>query len=164
MKSLMGGLLALFLVSAGLAGCGGGWQHQQKANTTFTPTPTGAPTKALLQWGPEDAKVRLVGFFYISPDPRYQKHIAVFESLAKQYPKQLFVQYWDLRTPEGQEARTNSGTGKGAVGLLINGDSELTLPGHPPKRISFSQEMGRYWTEQDLRDAVALEIKQAYGK
>ncbi len=160
----MWALAAWLLLSAGLAGCGGGWRHQKPAVTQIAPPVAGKPTKALLQWGPTDAKVRLIGFFYISPDPRYQMHIALFESLAKQYPKQLFVQYWDLRTPEGRAARNDTGPSQGSIGLLINGNNEFDLPGHPPTHVSFSQEMGRYWTEDELRQVVAMEIKKEYGK
>ena len=68
MKSFMWALAAWLLLSAGLAGCGGGWRHQKPAVTQIAPPVAGKPTKALLQWGPQDAKVRLIGFFYISPD------------------------------------------------------------------------------------------------
>ncbi len=48
--------------------------------------------------------------------------------------------------------------------ILINGESSVELQSAAgPRIVDFVKEMGRYWTADDLREAVAQAIAQAYG-
>jgi hypothetical protein len=48
---------------------------------------------------------------------------------------------------------------------MINTAQEYTIHAKPnPYTVDFSQEMGRYWTADDLKKAVAEEVERQYGK
>ena len=134
------------------------------ANVGVVQAPQDAPPeKPIQEWGSPEAKVRIVVFFFI--DKKYQSYMDMFQDLVKQYDGKLYVKYADLRTQEGRDLRARTGTQAGGAGLLINGQSSLTINAKPePYVVNFDQEMGRFWTENNLRQAVAQEIEKAYGK
>ena len=150
-----------------LSGCGRHhppWEKTPKANITMFPTPKDRPSKDFLEWGPEDAKVRIIGFFYISKaDPRSEKTMELLEGLTKQYPGKVYAKYWDLRTRAGLAARSITGKSGSNLGLVIDGKSEVKVQGEKQYTVDFNQEMGRYWTEDDLKTVVAQEVKEKYG-
>ena len=73
------------------------------------------------------------------------------------------MKYVDYRTPQGYEVFQNA---KMTVsGLMINSEKDYTIHAKPnPYTVDFSQEMGRYWTADHVKKAVAEEIEKQYGK
>ena len=129
--------------------------------TTLEPSASPIPEQASFEAGPREAKVRVVAFY---PMDEVRKPLMdLLKSLAKQYPGKVYVKCTDIRTPEGQEARARAGGG--GPGLLINAQNSVMILAKPnPYRVDFNQDMGRYWTAEDLKAAVAQEVAKAYGK
>ncbi len=160
-------IIALGAALALPAGCGrptlpGQQFRGQKAVTTSQkPITSPLPEKPIIEEGPANAKVRIVAFFPI--DREHQPLIDLMKSLVKQYPGKVYIKYIDFRTPQGQEAFQNA---KMTVqGLMINTEKEYTIQAKPhPYVVDFSQDMGRYWTADDLKQAVAQEVAAAYGE
>jgi hypothetical protein len=119
------------------------------------------PDEPIREWGPEDAKVRVVAFYPM--DDEHQPLMELLEELVERYGDRLYVKYVDYRTPEGQAAfQLAEQTSRG---LLINGDNSVRMESDPEAHeVTFVQEMGRYWTADDLRAAVAQEVRKAYGE
>jgi hypothetical protein len=149
------------------AGCGRpvlpGQQFRGKPAVTST-TPTSKsplPAKPIVEAGPANAKVRVVAFFPI--DDQHKPVMDLLKGLVKEYPGKVYMKYVDPRTPQGYEAFQNA---KMTVsGLMINSEQEYTIHAKPnPYTVDFSQEMGRYWTADDLKKAVAGEVEKQYGK
>ena len=154
---------ALFASGCGRVGLPGKNEFGgRKAITTTAKPPTNPiPKQPWFEAGSPDAKVRIIAFF---PMDDYRKPVMdVLKGLAKQYPGKVYVKYTDTRTREGQQAQTRAG-GTGP-GLLINSQSSMTIQAKPnPYEVDFNQDMGRYWTEDDLKAAVAQEVARVYGK
>jgi len=134
----------------------------KKAVTTAAKPPTSPiPKQPWFEAGSPEAKVRLIAFF---PMDDYRKPVMdLLKGLAKQYPGKVYVKCTDIRTPEGQQARTRAG-GTGS-GLLINSQSSVTIQVKPnPYEVDFNQDMGMFWTADDLKAAVAQEVARTYGK
>jgi len=166
MRRVAWAMCLVVLVAVALPGCG---RFRRPGFTgpkqpTGYPTPTDRPEKASLQWGPETAKVRVIGFFYISKDPKYQRLMRIFQNLAEKYPGKVYVRYWDMRTKEGVNTRGKVVGAEAGVGLLVNGESEIMIEGDQPHKADFNQDMGRFWTEEDLEAAVAQAVARAYPK
>jgi hypothetical protein len=150
-----------------LPGCGRptlpGQQFRGKRAETSSVRPATSPLPKQPFWevGPQDAKVRIVAFYPI--DDEHKALMDLLKSLAKQYPGKVYVKYTDPRTMEGQQAF--EAARMTVVGLMVNTKKELTINAKPtPYTVDFSQEMGRYWTSDDLKAAVAQEVATAYGK
>lgn len=168
-----GGLLLTLVLMLGLAlGCGrptrpGAYFEGQKVETSVAPrTDTPLPEKPFIEFGPEEAKVRILAFFPI--DDPHQELISLLKALAKEYPGKVYVKYVDPRTSEGRVIMERSRMM--SWGLMINGQTEMVIhrgpqavPTERPRPTEFVQDMGRYWTADDLRAAVAQTVKQVYG-
>ncbi len=160
---------AVAMISAALllAGCGRptlpGQQFQGERRTPpgLVATDTPLPEQPFYEWGPEDAKVHVVAFYPI--DEPHQHLIDLLKELAvEEYPGKLHVKYVDYRTPEGNALLR--GAELQVAAILINGESSVELQSAAgPRIVDFVKEMGRYWTADDLREAVAQAIAQAYG-
>ena len=89
--------------------------------------------------------------------------MALLEDLTEEYPGKVYVTYIDYRAQEG--ARLLAQRGLSGSGLLINGKYRLTIQAEPlPYDVDFTLDMGRFWVADDLRAAVAQEVKAAYGE
>ena len=157
----------LAAVAALPAGCGRPsipgrqFRGERVGTTASAPTTSPLPEQPYLEWGPSDAKVRVLAFFPI--DDEHRRLIDVLKGLADEYPGKLYVKYVDYRTPEGRAILERSEMT--SLGLLINGESSVEIKGEPHSRtVDFFQEMGRFWTSADLKAAVAQEIAKVYGK
>ena len=124
-------------------------------------TDTPLPKQPIKEWGPKDAKVRIVAFFPI--DEPHKKLMGIIQDLVQKYPGKVYAKYVDYRTPEGEklfgelEATTAS--------IYINGKCSADLQStYGTRTVDFVKEMGRFWTEDDLRQAVAAAVAAAYGK
>jgi hypothetical protein len=152
---------------AALAGCGrpvipGQQFRGEKARTSSVrPTTSPLPEKPVIEEGAQDAKVRIVAFFPIDDD--HKLLIDLLKGFVREYPGKVYMKYIDYRTPTGQQAFENA---KMTVpGVMINTKKDYVIEAKPqPYTVDFSQDMGRYWTAEDLKKAVVQEIALVYGK
>ncbi|MGD0110280.1 MAG: hypothetical protein ABSD48_00245 [Armatimonadota bacterium] len=102
-----------------------------------------------------------MAFFPI--DDQHKPVMDLLKGLVQEYPGKVYVKYVDYRTPQGYEVFQNA---KMTVsGLMINSEKDYTIHAKPnPYTVDFSQEMGRYWTADHVKKAVAEEIEKQYGK
>ncbi len=159
--------LVVLTVTAAICGCGrptrpGEYFKGKEVKTSIAPeAKSPPPKKAYFEEGPADAKVRIIAF--LPMDETHQEVIAVLKGLVKKYPGKVYLKYVDPRTKDGkismQRARMSS------EGLLINSQSEMTIQAKPePYHVTFLQDMGRFWTADDLQAAVAQKVREEYGK
>ncbi len=148
------------------AGCGrptlpGRQFKEEKAETaTTSPAQSPLPEEAVLEWGDPEGKVRVVAFYPI--DDQHQTLMDLVKGLADEYPGKVYVKYVDYRTPQGRGMFARAELTVPAV--LINGESSRDAKvGSYVREVDFVQEMGRFWTPQSLKDAVAREVEKAYG-
>jgi hypothetical protein len=156
-----------FTGAALAAGCGKptlpGRQFQgEKASVPgLVATDTPLPEKPFQEWGPKDAKVRVLAFFPI--DEPHKKVMDLVKEIAEKHPGKVYAKYVDYRTPEGEKLFRQIGASGACV--TINGRSSADVPSkYGPRTVDFVKEMGRYWTADDLRAAVARKVEEAYGK
>ena len=162
-------LTIMLVVTAGIllaAGCGRPtlpgqqFQGERREVPGSTPTDTPLPDKPIYAWGPKDAKVRVTAFFPI--DEPHQRLMDLLESIAQEYQDKVYIRYADYRTPEGAYLLTQAELQ--VSGILINGENSVELESPTgPRTVDFLKEMGRYWTGDDLREAVAQTVAEAYG-
>ena len=159
----------LWFVMAGMAAVGGcgrptlpgqQFQGERAVTSTAPPVESPLPEKPILEWGPAEAKVRVVAFYAM--DDAHRKVLELVKGFAARYPGKVYAKYVDYRTREGmvvfQRAEMKS------PGVMINGESSATIEAKPyPYQVDFVQEMGRYWTADDLEKAVAQAVARAYG-
>ncbi|MBN1459897.1 MAG: hypothetical protein JXA57_10180 [Armatimonadetes bacterium] len=124
-----------------------------------TEADTPLPEQPMLEWGPKDAKVQVVAFYPI--DEPHQRLIDTLKELAtERYPGQIRVRYVDYRTPEGRQLFLR--TELQVATILINGESSVELQSEKGVRtVDFVRDMGRYWTEKDLRQAVGDAVERS---
>ena len=154
-----------FVLAFHLTGCGRpslpGRQFEGETRTIPGQVTTAAPLpeEPVLQWGPDDAKVQVVAFYPID-EPR-QRLVDILEELAtEKYPGQVHVRYVDYRTPEGRQEFLAEQLQVATI--LINGESSVELEGEKGTRlVDFVREMGRYWTEKDLRQAIGDAVERS---
>jgi len=161
-------LLALLACSSlALAyGCGrptrpGEYFEGKKVETSIAPESTTLlPEKPYFELGPDDAKVRILAFFPI--DEPHKDLMNLLKGLVSEYQGKIYLKYTDPRTSEGNIIMQRSQmTG---YGMLINGVSEMTIKAKPePYHVEFVQDIGRYWTAEDLRAAVAQTVAESDG-
>jgi len=163
--------LSLILVTtAGIplaAGCGRPtlpgqqFQGERRAIPGAVATDTPHPPQPNHTWGPEEAKVRVVAFYPI--DEPHQGLIDLLKGLAtEEYPGKLYARCVDYRTPEGRALFSRAELQVAAI--LINGENSIDLKTATGVRtVDFVKDMGRYWTADDLREAVAQAIAEGYG-
>lgn len=122
------------------------------------------PEEPIIEMGDPEAEVRIEALFPI--DDAHRPLIELLRELTEQYSGKLYVRYADYRTPEGRMVR--SGLKDAPVGisvLQINGKSEFQLTrAANPYKVSFLQDMGRFWAAEDLKAVVAEEVAAAYGE
>ena len=126
---------------------------------TAPPTESPLPEEPYLEWGAADAKVRVLAFFPIDED--HAGLIDLLKGIAEQYPGKVYVRYVDYRTPEGAAIFQRAG----AAGrtLMINGENEAEIERDGGSyTVDFVQEMGRYWTGEDVKRAIAQEVARQY--
>ena len=147
-------------------GCGKptfpGQQFQGERATVpgLVATDTPLPEKPFKEWGSKEAKVRLAVFFPI--DEQHKALMDLVQELAGKYPGKVYVKYIDYRTPEGAQLFQRA---KATIAcVMINGETSAELPSkYGARSVDFVKEMGRYWTAEDLREAVASEVQRTYG-
>jgi len=159
--------LAAVVCATVTAGCGKptlpGKQFQGERATVpgLVATDTPLPEKPFQEWGPKDAKVRLLAFFPI--DEPHKKVMDLVKEMADKYPGEVYAKYVDYRTPEGAQLFQQSNATVACI--MINGQSSADLPSeYGPRTVDFVKEIGRYWTADDLRAAIANEVEKAYGR
>ena len=161
-------LTMMLVVTAGIllaAGCGRptlpGQQFQgERRVVPGTVEDTPLPEQPILAWGSKDAKVRVTAFFPI--DEPHQRLMDLLESIAEEYQDKVYIRYADYRTPEGAQLFAQAEIQVSAI--LINGENSVDLESATgPRTVDFVKEMGRYWTGDDLREAVAQAVAEAYG-
>jgi ABC-type glycerol-3-phosphate transport system substrate-binding protein len=136
------------------------FRGKQAVTSTVKQATSPLPENPVIEAGPQDAKVRIVAFFPMDDD--HKPLIDLLKGFAKEYPGKVYTKYVDYRTPTGYQAFQNA---KMTVpGVMINTQNEYTFRVKPnPYTVDFSQDMGRYWTAEDLKRAVAEEVKRVYG-
>ncbi|UCC68276.1 MAG: hypothetical protein JSV79_14410 [Armatimonadota bacterium] len=132
----------------------------ERAETgTSPPADSALPEQPYFEWGAADAKVRVLAFFPIDED--HAELMELLQEMVGQYPEKLYVRYVDYRTPEGAAIFQRAG----AAGrtLMINGENEVEIERDGGSyTVDFVQEMGRYWTAEDVRRAIAQEVARQY--
>jgi hypothetical protein len=160
---------ALVLVCAMLAGgCGRptlpGQQFKDARETApgAVATDTPLPEEPVREWGPEDAKVEVIAYYPM--DERHQRLIDLLREAAEEkYPGKLHVKYVDYRTPEGQAMMRRAELQVSAI--TINGENSVELDSPAGVRIvDFVRDVGRFWTTDDLEQAIDEAIAEAYGE
>jgi len=148
------------------AGCGkptlpGKQFRGQRASVPgLAATDTPLPAKPFQEWGPSNAKVKVLAFFPI--DEPHKKVMDLVKEMADKHPGKVYARYVDYRTPEGAQLFQQSNTTVACI--TINGQSSADLPSqYGPRTVDFVKEIGRYWTADDLRAAVAQEVRKQYG-
>ena len=159
-------IVCLVTAVALAAGCGrptlpGQQFRGERAETeTNPPTTSPLPQEPFFEAGAAEARVRVVAFFPI--DAEHRVLMDLLRDLAEEYPGKVYVQYVDYRTREGDRLYTLAEMP--SPGLLINGQKAYDIQAEPnPYTVDFMQEMGRYWTPEDLERAVAQEVEAVYG-
>jgi len=149
-----------------LAGCGrpslpGGQLTGPQVATSVAPERgSPLPQQPSVEWGDPSAKVHVLAFYVM--DDRHKPLMDLFKGLASQHRGKVYVKYTDYRTPGGQVAMQEAKASTDS--LLINGRSEFEVQARPhPYTVTFVQEMGRYWTADDLKAAVAQAVAEAYS-
>lgn len=137
------------------------FRDERAISTTSPPATSPLPKQPYFEWGASDAKVRVVAFFPI--DKAHQKLMDLLKGLAQRYPGKVYAKYVDYRTPEGriifQRAEMKS------PGLMVNSESSVMIEAKPYSyQVDFVQEMGRFWTGEDLEKAVAQAVARASGE
>jgi len=166
MKRALWLVMVLIAVVSLAPGCGqfrmpGQQSGKLASKGTVMPSTGPLPKQTSFEVGSKEAKVRIIAFFPM--DEGRKPVIDLLRGLVKEYPGKVYVKCTDLRTPEGRAARES--TGGSGPGLLVNGESSVTIEAKPdPYTMEFNQDMGRFWTEEGLRAAVAQEVARAYGK
>ena len=117
------------------------------------------PEQGILEWGDPEAKVRVVAFFPI--DEAHAELMGMMEGFTEEYPGKVYAKYVDRRTLEGMGSFQRAGVQGDCV--MINAESSATIEAEPyPYTVDFVQEMGRHWTADQLRKAVAQEVARQY--
>jgi hypothetical protein len=153
------GLLAL-AVGCGRPTLPGQHFSGDKPDTSSSPPITSPlPEEAVLTWGDEEARVRVLAFFPI--DDEHKQLMELLQGLVEENPGKLYVRYVDFRLPEGGAIFERSrATGRM---IQINGESEVELEAEGRTyKIDLVQEMGRFWTADDLETAITQEIARQY--
>ena len=160
--ALIFGLSVLLLAAAG---CGKpslpGQQFSGEIPETRTSPAADSPVpeQGVLEWGDPEAKVRVVAFFPI--DEAHAGLVEMMEGFAEEYPGKVYAKYVDRRTREGVGMFQRAGVTGNCV--MINAENSVTIEAEPyPYTVDFVQEMGRHWTADQLRKAVAQELARQY--
>lgn len=135
------------------------FQGERVKTPSLVATDTPLPEKPIVEWGDEKtAKVRVVAFYpYDAP---HQKLIDMLkEAATKKYPGKVYVKYIDYRTPEGAAAMARAKLQVSAIMFDGKSSVDLTSP-NGTRTVDFVQEMGRYWTADDLTEALAQLVAQ----
>lgn len=163
--STLAWLVGLMGLVALAVGCGrpslpGQQFSGEKPETTSSPAITSPlPEEAILEWGDESARVRVLAFFPI--DDEHQKLMDLLERLAEENPGKLYVRYVDFRLPAGRAIYERAG----ATGRMvqINGESDVEIEEDGRTyRVDLVQEIGRYWTADQLEKGIVQEIARQY--
>jgi hypothetical protein len=159
-------ITALAATLALICGCGrptlpGSQFADEKARTRVSePSTSPLPEEPVLEWGNAEAEVRVVAYYPI--DDAHQRLRELLEGFADEYGDRIYVRYIDPRTPEGYGMYQRAGLQ--ATAVLVNGDSTVEMDkGGLTVEVTFAQQMGRFWTADDLKKAVAMKIEEAYG-
>jgi len=160
-------LTIVLCVAAVVCGCGRpalpGRQFQGDIAPTSSVKPADSPLPAepIIEMGPADARVRIVAF--LPMDDGHKQVMDLLKGLVEQYSGKVYVKYADYRTMRGQEAFQKAKMI--TPGILLNAKTEHVIQAGPqPYTVDFTQDMGRYWTAEDLKLAVAQEVATAYGQ
>jgi hypothetical protein len=128
----------------------------EQVETSVAPeSNTPLPKEPFFEAGPASAKVRIVAFFPI--DDEHAEVVELLKGLVGTYSGKVYLKYVDPRTPEGYMLSERAEMQ--CYGLLINNESEIQIEAEPnPYQVIFVQDMGRYWTREDLELAVAQAV------
>jgi hypothetical protein len=93
-------------------------------------------------------------------DEPHQAYLDLIKELAEAHPGKVYAKYVDYRTPEGGGMFQRAGASVDCV--MINGESSYEIPAtNGTRTVDFVKDMGRWWTADDLRAAVADAVKKA---
>ena len=153
------GLVAL-AVGCGRPSLPGQQFSGEKAETTASPEITSPlPEEAILEWGDESARVRVLAFFPI--DEEHQELMDLLEGLVEENPGKLYVRYVDFRLAAGRAVFERANASGRMV--QINGESEIEIEEDGRTyTVDLVQEVGRYWTADDLKKGIIQEIARQY--
>jgi len=156
------GTTALVLVAVGCGRPSLPGRHfsgEQAETTTSAPVESPLPEKPYFEWGDADAKVRVLAFFAI--DDAHAELRELLEGLAEEHRGKVYVRYVDYRTPEGAAIfQRAEATGRA---VMINGETGIDIETDGGfYTVDFVQEMGRFWTAEDLKKAIAQEVARQY--
>jgi len=153
---------------AAVSGCGRPalpgqqFKGERRVPPTTMATDAPLPEQAFYEWGAEDAKVRISAFYPI--DEHHQPLIDLLKNVAtEKYKGKVFVEYVDYRTPQGRVmfAETDSSVAT----LLINGENSIELQTeYGPRAVDFVRDMGRFWTLEELGQAIDQVVAETYGE
>jgi len=103
------------------------------------------------------AKVTVTAFY---PGNESHMHLKkLVEEIGAKYPGQVVAEFVDFQSDEGFERWQAAGLTCGAV--LINGENTIALKEDSGERqVTFAMGPGVYWSEDDLRAAVAQAVSQ----
>jgi hypothetical protein len=163
--STLAWLVGLMGLVALAVGCGrpslpGQQFSGEKAETSASPEIVSPlPEEPILEWGVDGARVRVLAFFPI--DDEHKQLMELLQGLVEENPGKLYVRYVDYRLPAGRAVFERAG----ATGRMIqiNGESEMEIEedGRTYK-VELVQEIGRYWTADDLKKGIVQEIARQY--
>ncbi len=157
--------VGLVLVHVLVIGCGkptlpGRQFSGERPDTTSAPPVTSPlPEEPYYAWGDADAKTRVLAFYPIDEDHAWLMDL--LKDLVEKHPGKLYVRYVDYRTPEGNAIFTRAG-GTGRA-VLIDGENAFDIETeNRTYTVDFVGEMGRYWTEEDLKVAISQAVERAH--
>ena len=164
--STLAWLVGLIGLVALAVGCGrpslpGQQFSGEKAETTASPPIVSPlPEEAILEWGVDSARVRVLAFLPI--DDEHKQLMELLQGLVEENPGKLYVRYVDFRLPAGRAIFERSGASGRMV--QINGESAVELEQENGRTytVELVQEIGRYWTADDLKKGILQEIARQY--
>ena len=148
-----------WILACGLAlvatGCGKK-PAEQAANVDTAP-PAAAESYCDFVGGPEDAIVKVVGYY----PGEHEETIAVLKELLTSFPGKVRVQIVDWRHEEGRKLRNEANLS--CAGVTINGNNVMEIQhGEKTDSVAFTRGLSKGdWTAEDLKAAVEQELAKA---
>jgi len=155
-------------ILAALSGCGRpvlpGQQFKEERSgpPMAAATDTPLPEQGVYEWGEEDAEVQVAAFY---PIDEYHKELMdlLKNAATEKHKGKIAVKYVDYRTPQGRALFAEEGIQVSTV--LINGENSIELKTeYGPRTVDFVRDVGRFWTLEDLAQAIDQAVAETYGE